>query len=134
VAIAVFFAPESPWWLVRQNRLEEAKLSLCRLTSGQDAQDIDKTVTLMVLTTEHEREAGSSTTFAACFQGTDLRRTIIVMGCYCMQIIAGTTLRAYSTYFFVQAGLSTTQAFNMSIVTYVLSFLGTCVMVCSPYS
>ncbi|KAK4078080.1 hypothetical protein Purlil1_12049 [Purpureocillium lilacinum] len=111
VAIAVFFAPESPWWL-----------------------DIDKTVTLMVLTTEHEREAGSSTTFAACFQGTDLRRTIIVMGCYCMQIIAGTTLRAYSTYFFVQAGLSTTQAFNMSIVTYVLSFLGTCVMWClMPY-
>ncbi|OAQ77974.1 MFS transporter, SP family, general alpha glucoside:H+ symporter [Purpureocillium lilacinum] len=99
-----------------------------------DAQDIDKTVTLMVLTTEHEREAGSSTTFAACFQGTDLRRTIIVMGCYCMQIIAGTTLRAYSTYFFVQAGLSTTQAFNMSIVTYVLSFLGTCVMWClMPY-
>ncbi|OAQ87784.1 MFS transporter, SP family, general alpha glucoside:H+ symporter [Purpureocillium lilacinum] len=108
---------------------------LCaRISMVANAQDIDKTVTLMVLTTEHEREAGSSTTFAACFQGTDLRRTIIVMGCYCMQIIAGTTLRAYSTYFFVQAGLSTTQAFNMSIVTYVLSFLGTCVMWClMPY-
>jgi len=123
--VPVYLAPESPWWLVRQKRYEEAKKSLRRLTSGQDPDfDIGKTVTLMALTTEHEREL-STGSFAALFKGTDLRRTLIVMGCYCMQIASGTTLRAYATYFFLQAGLPTTQSFNMSIVTYVLSLAGT---------
>ncbi|RFU24727.1 hypothetical protein B7463_g11614, partial [Scytalidium lignicola] len=127
IFIAVLFAPESPWWLVRQHRPEEAKVALRRLTSGNSATDfsLQQTLTLMELTLANERKLNPSTTFAACFKGTDLRRTMIVIGCYCMQIISGTTLRAYSTYFFEQAGLSTEQAFNMSIVTYVLEFVGT---------
>ena len=109
--------------------MEEAKASLRRLRTNPDADYLDKTVTLMAVTTDHERESSASSSYLACFRGTNLRRTIIVMGCYCMQIAAGTTLRAYATYFFIQAGLSTTQSFNMSIVTYVLSFAGTCVTV-----
>ena len=83
----------------------------------------------MALTTDHEREIHNGN-FTALFKGTDLRRTLIVMGCYCMQIASGTTLRAYATYFFQQAGLPTDQSFNMSIVTYVLSLVGTIVAVC----
>lgn len=79
----------------------------------------------MALTTEHEREVNSGTHFLACFKGTDLRRTIIVIGCYCMQVLSGSTFRAYVTYFFEQAGLPTTQAFNMSIVAYALGLTGT---------
>jgi MFS transporter, SP family, general alpha glucoside:H+ symporter len=127
--IPVYLAPESPWWLVRQKRYEDAKRSLRRLISGDDSEyDIGKTISLMVLTTEHERELNSGT-FAALFKGTDLRRTLIVMGCYCLQIVAGTTLRAYATYFFLQAGLPIDQSFNMSIVTYVLSLTGVIVAV-----
>ncbi|KIV86730.1 hypothetical protein PV11_02325 [Exophiala sideris] len=125
LVVPVYLAPESPWWLVRQKRYEEAKVSLRRLTSGQDPDfDIGKTVTLIALTTEHERELNTGD-LAALFKGTDLRRTLIVMGCYCMQIVSGTKLRAYATYFFLQAGLPTTQSFNMSIVIYVLSLAGT---------
>ena len=133
IFVAVFLAPESPWWLVRQNRLEDAKTSLRRLTSGKDATEsrIDKAVALMVLTTEYERQMNSSTSYAACFRGEDLRRTVIVSFLFCMQIIGGTTLRAYATYFFEQAGLATEQSFDMSIITYVLSFVGTIVAVCS---
>lgn len=85
---------------------------------------------MIALTTEHEREVNASTQYAACFRGTDLRRTIIVMGCYCMQVLSGSTLRAYSTYFLQQAGLPTDQAFNMSIVTYGLSLVGVILSVC----
>ena len=115
---------------MRKNRLEEARATVRRLTSHQDVDfDVDKNVTLMVLTTEHEREANARTSYAACFRGTDLRRTIIVMGCYCIQVLSGSTFRAYSTYFFQQAGLPTDQAFNMSIVSYALAVVGVIVAV-----
>lgn len=83
----------------------------------------------MVLTTEHEREVNSGTSYAACFKGTDLHRTSIVVALYTMQIAAGSTLRAYATYFFEQAGLASDWSFNMSIITYSLSFIGTCLSV-----
>jgi MFS transporter, SP family, general alpha glucoside:H+ symporter len=124
--VGVFLAPESPWWLVRQNRIEDAKAAVRRLVSPQRNPDfdVDKNVALMVLTTEHEREANSGTHYVSCFKGTDLRRTIIVIGCYCMQVMSGSTVRAYATYFFQQAGLPTDQAFNMSIVGYGLGLAG----------
>jgi MFS transporter, SP family, general alpha glucoside:H+ symporter len=109
--------------------LEEAKVSLRRLTSENAEFDVDKAVALMELTTEHEREVNAGTQYAACFKGTDLRRTIIVIGCYCMQVLSGSTLRAYATYFFEQAGLPVDQAFNMSIITYGISLLGVIVSV-----
>ena len=85
----------------------------------------------MILTTEHEMKINSSTTYLGCLKGTDLRRTIIVVFLYCMQIIGGTTLRSSATYFFEQAGLPTAQAFNMAIGTYVISYVGVIVSVCA---
>ncbi|KAK5691860.1 hypothetical protein LTR97_011031 [Elasticomyces elasticus] len=124
--IAAIFAPESPWWLVRQNRIEDAKASVFRLASAEKDPDfnIDKNVALMVLTTEHEREANSGVSYLSCFRGTDLRRTLIVMGCYIVTVSTGSTVRAYATYFFQQAGLPTDQSFNMSIVLYSLGIPG----------
>lgn len=123
--VGVYLAPESPWWLVRQNRLDDARAVVRRLTTRSNTQfDVEKNVALMALTTEHERESNSSTGFAACFKGTDLRRTIIVTGCYCMQVLSGSTLRAFATYFMQQAGLPTDKAFNMTIVAYALGLAG----------
>ncbi|KND86239.1 General alpha-glucoside permease [Tolypocladium ophioglossoides CBS 100239] len=122
---AIYFAPESPWWLVRRGRLGEARDVVTRLTSPQNANfDVDKNITLMEVTTEHERQLNAETSYRACFAGTDLRRTIIVIGCYCIQTLSGNPLRAYSTYFFQQAGLPTEQAFNMSIVGFALGIVG----------
>lgn len=133
--IGVLLAPESPWWLVRRNRVEEAKASVRRLTSlkRNPGFDIDKNVALMVFTTEHEREINSGTSYISCFQGTNLRRTLIVSGCYCMQVLSGSTLRSYATYFLQQAGLPTDEAFNMSIVGYGLGIAGVVTAVSSLY-
>jgi hypothetical protein len=126
-------APESPWWLIRQNRIEDARTSLVRLTSVSRHPDfdIDKTIALMVFTTKRELEINKGISFRACFRGTDLRRTLIVMGVYCMQVFSGAPLRGYATYFFQQAGLPTDQAFNMSIVGYGLGIAGVASSVCA---
>ncbi|KAJ5905583.1 general substrate transporter [Penicillium subrubescens] len=123
--IGIAFAPESPWWLVRKNRLDEAKAALLRLTSPNRIEfDVDEAVALMVVTTENEREAGTGVRYLDCFRGVDRRRTIIACCVWCVQILSGTGLRIYSTYFYQQAGLPTASAFNMTIVQYALGIVG----------
>lgn len=54
--IGIWFAPESPWWLVRKGRLADAKKSLLRLTSlnRETDFDADETIAMMVHTTALE--------------------------------------------------------------------------------
>jgi SP family general alpha glucoside:H+ symporter-like MFS transporter len=96
-----------------------------RLTSPTNVNfNIEKNIALMVVTTEHERTVNEETSYWACFQGTNLRRTIIVVGIYCIQTLNGNPLRGYSTYFYEQAGLATTEAFNMTIVGFAVAIVG----------
>lgn len=111
--------------MVRKNRLDEARATLLRLTSTDRVDfDVDKAITLMVVTTEQERDHGTGSRYLDCFKGIDLRRTTIVCGCWVIQILSGSGLRSYSTYFYKQAGLPTYQAFNMSIAGYALGIVG----------
>ncbi|CZT12850.1 related to Maltose permease [Rhynchosporium graminicola] len=124
--IGLYFAPESPWWLIRQNRSDEAKLALSRLTTPQSDIEfsLDESIALMTFITDHERSVESCTTYRACFRGVNLRSTIIVMGCYAAQLLDGNSLRADSTYLFREAGLPTTWSFNMTIINYSLALVG----------
>jgi MFS transporter, SP family, general alpha glucoside:H+ symporter len=80
--IGIYFAPESPWWLVRQGKLKEAKHALLRLTSLERETDFDadETVAMMVHTTSLENNITKGATYLDCFRGTDLRRTEVSLG------------------------------------------------------
>ncbi|KAJ5540914.1 hypothetical protein N7494_005990 [Penicillium frequentans] len=124
--VGVYFAPESPWWLIRKGRVEEAKLSLLRLTTTDDAEfDVDKTLAMMQHTDQLEKEISSGTSYLDCFKGVDLRRTEICTAAWVAQSICGSTFISYSTTFYEQAGLPTVDAFDMSLAQYAIAGIGT---------
>jgi len=128
IIIGVLFAPESPWWLVRRGRTEDAKKALAVLTSSKNADDsfnLEDTIAMMVTTNELEKALESGTGYFDCFKGIDLRRTEIVTVTWVIQNLCGSAFMGYSTYFYEQAGLVTTDAFDMSMAQYALGFIGT---------
>jgi SP family general alpha glucoside:H+ symporter-like MFS transporter len=77
----ILFAPESPWWLVRQGRFADAEES-CRRLSSKDyytPESGKRQVAYMIHTTAMERDESEGARFVDCFRGKiNLRRTEIV--------------------------------------------------------
>ncbi|KAK6955469.1 hypothetical protein Daesc_003108 [Daldinia eschscholtzii] len=109
----VFFIPESPWWLVRKGRIEDARDALRRLSSSKV--DVNATLAVIAETDRLELEMEAGSTYMDTIKGINLRRTEISTGVYATQVLSGIYLINYGTYFFEQAGLPTKDAFNMGI-------------------
>ncbi|KAJ2903911.1 sugar porter family MFS transporter [Zalerion maritima] len=109
----LLFVPESPWWLVRKGRIDDATASLERL--AKKGTDVTPALAAIIETDRLERELESGTSYMDCFKGVNLRRTEIAAGVYCTQVLSGIYLIGYGTYFFEQAGLPTEEAFDMGI-------------------
>lgn len=111
----IYLAPESPWWLVRKGRLQQAEHSVKRLTSFNDDQQVRDMVGLMVETTALERQMTEGATYIDCFRGTNLWRTEISCCVYIAEVFVGFALTAYASYFFEQAGLSSANSYKLSL-------------------
>ena len=120
ILVGVVFAPESPWWLVRHGKMEEAKRSLLRITSRDDPDfNADETIAMMHHTNEVEKYlSGGGVTFFDCFKGSDLRRTEIASMVWMTQALCGSALTGYAAYFYEQAGFSTENSFDLSVGMY----------------
>ncbi|KAL2843134.1 general substrate transporter [Aspergillus pseudoustus] len=125
--LAILFAPESPWWLVRHGRYEHARESLRRLTRTRSDEkvDIDKTVSMLRHTNEVEKYLnGETVSYLSCFKGTDLRRTEIACVVWSTQALCGGTLAGYAPYFYQQAGLSEKNSLNIAIAMFGAALIG----------
>ncbi|KAJ5263561.1 hypothetical protein N7478_011166 [Penicillium angulare] len=124
LVVGIAFAPESPWWLMRKERYEEARESLRRLTTAPSDAELDNTIAMLRHSDEIEKEISAGTSFLDCFKGINLRRTEIACVAWVIQAACGASLMGYSAYFFEQAGLPTTIAFDFSMALYSVAIVG----------
>lgn len=123
IFISCLFMPESPWWLVRRGRDEDARASLQRLSMNSQL-ELETTVAMMRHTDEVEKEMSAGTRYIDCFRGVNARRTEIVCVVWVIQAASGASLMGFSAYFFQQAGLPTTTSFDFSMSLYSVAIIG----------
>ena len=98
LAILLFLAPESPWWLVRKGRLEEAEHAVGRL-GRRSKLNLSEAVAMMRRTIELEKST-KDPSLLELFKGTDRYRTLIVCGVYAAQNLTGNLIANQAVYFF----------------------------------
>ncbi|KAJ9638725.1 hypothetical protein H2204_004201 [Knufia peltigerae] len=128
ILIGTFFAPESPYWLVRQGRTEDARKSLNRLFGGFSPEEIENYLVQITATNQHEVELQAGTSYLHCLKGTNLRRTEIACMTWIVQPFCGFAIVGFATYFFEQAGFSPANAFSLSLGQQAIAFFGGIVM------
>ena len=117
ILVGTYLAPESPWWCVRKGQLERARGSLRRLARsvGFDGRDEDRSMALMIYTNEMEKQVSAGTNYWDCFRGVDLRRTEIVCMTWIAQTLSGTVVGGLSSFFYTNAGISTSNAYSLAL-------------------
>jgi SP family general alpha glucoside:H+ symporter-like MFS transporter len=103
LAILLWMAPESPWWLVRKGRLEEAEHAVGRL-GRRSRLNLSEAVAMMRRTIELEKSV-KEPNHLELFKGTDLYRTAIVCGVYAAQNLTGNLIANQAVYFFERESL-----------------------------
>ncbi|EMC93272.1 hypothetical protein BAUCODRAFT_125144 [Baudoinia panamericana UAMH 10762] len=120
--------PESPTWLVKHTKLAEAERAVARLQSPNHSAIVptpQETVALLHKTDAIEKHITEGSSYFECFRSVNLRRTEIATVTWAVQQMAGPVLQTYATYFFIQAGLASSEAFNMTLGLYAIAFVGT---------
>ncbi|RDW90550.1 putative MFS maltose transporter [Aspergillus mulundensis] len=122
LAILLFIAPESPWWLVRQGRLAEAEKSIRRLGRASANENPADAVAMMRRTIELEKTE-KKPSLIELWKGTDRYRTLIVCGVYASQNLTGNLIANQAVYFFKQAGMADNTAFALGLITSALQWI-----------
>ncbi|CAI6340568.1 unnamed protein product [Periconia digitata] len=126
ILVATLLCPESPWWLVRQGRVEEAKAAIASLTtpSAGIEFDLDSHIEMMVVTNAFEKEVSAGTNYWHLFRGSDLHRTEISAMAFVTQALCGVPFMGFGTQFMQGTGISQDDSFHLTIGQDCLGLVG----------
>ncbi|RTE80287.1 hypothetical protein BHE90_005259 [Fusarium euwallaceae] len=123
--VGAYFMPESPWFLVRQGRYDEAENSVVRTMAEDEKAHAKDLVALMIHTNAIEESISQGTSYWDCFRPADRRRTEIACVSFLGQITCGAQFAYSATYFFQQAGLDSETSYNLNLGGTGMAFCGT---------
>lgn len=131
--ILTYLAPDSPWWLIRKGRYEDAEKSVIRLSHKSIHHKAHQKVAMMIHTNSLEEEQEKLTSenlkgwksYYQCFKGTSLRRTEIACITFAGQVLSGSTFAYSPSYFFSQAGLNSDDTYKLNLGVTGIAFCGT---------
>ncbi|OAA38610.1 Sugar/inositol transporter [Metarhizium rileyi] len=122
----VYMAPESPLYLSRNDRDEQAKAALRRLNKDPLFNE-EGTLAMIRAVNLHEKETSAAMGLRGCFRGINLRRTETAVIIYVTQQWVGTPLMFYSVRVLEKGGLSQDKALVLTIGMYALCIVSTMV-------
>lgn len=115
-----FFVPESPRWLIGKGRDTEAQGVLEYLRQGTD-RDLVQQETRLLVAAEEENRAHHGNSFLDCFRGANLRRTLIAVGCQCLQQAQGASfMSSYAVVFLQTVGVQDVYKISVLLVFFML--------------
>jgi MFS family permease len=118
----IWFAPESPWYLVRKGRYEDAEKAMKQLW-GKDKEVAVKVAAMRASHLAHAENENPS--ILECFRGTNLIRTGISTGAFvCQHLVGIIFVLGYSSYFFQLAGLDPSNSFDLGVGVTACGVLG----------
>ena len=106
ISLGLIFLPDTPRYYVSKGQDDKAVAAIRKLRGIKDESRIRKDVLVIKNAWLAETEIHSSVRLQDAFQGPDLRRTLISLGCAVGQTATGIIfLSSFSVYFFIQADI-----------------------------
>lgn len=117
--IIVLLAPESPYFLSRKNKDDEAMKVLSRV-NRDPLFDKEGSLAIIHCVNDHEQKSAQNMGFVDCFKGANRRRTEIAVIIYLTQQLVGSPLVFYCVKVFTKLGLTQTNALYVTMGMYCL--------------